>query len=285
MSEIDQFESVFRSALRAPFCYQEISFRKIFLVTDLDEVESRKILDGVTAFLKNLEQDSPEWYIISGDQFQSTNELLRLVGDKDVDLICTYRNLHSRAWRFPHSLGEFVDVLLQQVKAPVILLPHPEAGFSSEHAVKNTNCVMAMTDHLDQDHALVNNALKFTESGGKLYLAHIEDERYFQKIAQAISKIPTIDTEMATSALREQLLKQPRQYIESCKKVLYEHHANIDINEFVRFGNRLQELKQCIEEFRIDLLALHTKDNEQMAMHGLVYPLAVELRQIPLLML
>ena len=30
---------------------------------------------------------------------------------------------------------------------------------------------------------------------------------------------------------------------------------------------------------------LHTKDDEQLAMHGLAYPLCVELREIPLLLL
>ena len=36
---------------------------------------------------------------------------------------------------------------------------------------------------------------------------------------------------------------------------------------------------------RVDLLVMNTKDEDQLAMHGLAYPLAVELRQIPLLML
>ncbi len=30
---------------------------------------------------------------------------------------------------------------------------------------------------------------------------------------------------------------------------------------------------------------MHTKDEDQMAMHGMAYPLAIELRQIPLLLL
>lgn len=30
---------------------------------------------------------------------------------------------------------------------------------------------------------------------------------------------------------------------------------------------------------------MNTKDEDQLAMHGLAYPLAVELREIPLLML
>ena len=39
----------------------------------------------------------------------------------------------------------------------------------------------------------------------------------------------------------------------------------------------------CFGSF--DLLVMNTKDDEQMAMHGLAYPLAIEVRSIPLLLL
>ena len=38
-------------------------------------------------------------------------------------------------------------------------------------------------------------------------------------------------------------------------------------------------------EHEIDLLVFNTKDDDQLAMHGLAYPLAVEVRGIPILML
>ena len=38
-------------------------------------------------------------------------------------------------------------------------------------------------------------------------------------------------------------------------------------------------------EDEVDLLVLNTKDDDQLAMHGLAYPLAIELREIPLLLL
>ena len=43
--------------------------------------------------------------------------------------------------------------------------------------------------------------------------------------------------------------------------------------------------KELVEENEIDLLVMYTKDEEQLAMHGIAYPLAVELRSTPLLML
>jgi len=50
-------------------------------------------------------------------------------------------------------------------------------------------------------------------------------------------------------------------------------------------GHHLAEYKRLVEEHRVDLLVMNTRDDDQMAMHGLAYPLAVELRSIPLLLL
>ena len=47
----------------------------------------------------------------------------------------------------------------------------------------------------------------------------------------------------------------------------------------------MTQYQRLIEEHKVDLLVFHTKDEDQLAMHGLAYPLAVELRHIPLLMI
>ena len=53
----------------------------------------------------------------------------------------------------------------------------------------------------------------------------------------------------------------------------------------VSFGHSLSDYKLYIQEYKIDLLVMHAKDHDQLAMHGLAYPLAIELREIPLLMI
>ena len=50
-------------------------------------------------------------------------------------------------------------------------------------------------------------------------------------------------------------------------------------------GHHVADVTRLIEEHQVDLLVLNTKDEDQAAMHGLAYSLAVELRKIPLLML
>lgn len=286
MSNIDQFESVFRSAARDVFRYERVEFSHVLVLTDLDASAADAFAKRAQEFAQVLGKESPvKWEAISGDRFQTTGDLLELVGQKSPDLIVTYRNLHSRAWRFPHSLGEHLDVLVQKTSIPVLVLPHPEADYASDHALESTGEVMVMTDHLSDDHKLVNHAVRFTQPGGKLFLAHIEDETSFDRVMKAIGRIPSIDTDDAHEKLRHQLLKLPHDYIQSCRNVLDQVGVKLQIEEFVGFGHHLSKYSDLIAEHKIDLLVMNTKDEDQLAMHGLAYPLAVEVRQIPLLML
>ena len=57
------------------------------------------------------------------------------------------------------------------------------------------------------------------------------------------------------------------------------------VEQVVVFGHHLAEYKRLIERHAVDLLVLNTKDDQQLAMRGMAYALAVELREIPLLML
>ncbi len=286
MTKVDQFESMFRSASREVFRLDRSNIRSVLVVTDRDEEMARCFGDQLRQFLKVLSADEKvQWRDVEGSEFQTAGELLALVESAAPDIICTYRNLHSGAWRWPYSLGTHVDLLTQHTDVPVMLLPHPEAERSAEHAIENTDTVMAIADHLTGDHRLVNYAVRFTENGGTLWLTHVEDEATFGRYMEVISKIPTIDTDEARKAVREQLLKEPQDYIDSCVEVLRKAGTSVRVEHLVVFGHHLSEYKRLIEQHKVDLLVLNTKDEDQLAMHGIAYALAVELRQIPLLML
>lgn len=284
MAQIDQFESVFRSALRDIYEYQPVSVRSVLLITDRKAAEIKDYLADVQRFLSVL-GDEVEWRVFSDEASFTTADLLEQIEREQPDLICTYRNLHSNAWRYPHSLGEHLDVLIQKTEVPVMILPHPDADYAHDHALENTDCVMAVTDHLANAHRLVNFAVGFTEPTGTVFLTHIEDQVVFDRYMDAISKIPDIDTDLATVRIHEQLLKDPRDYVASCKRVLAEHDLSMQVETLVAFGKHLSEYKVYIAEHQIDLLVMSAKDDDQMAMHGPAYPLAIELRQIPLLLL
>ncbi len=286
MTNVDQFESMFRSASREVFRYERVNIESALVVTDRDEEKARLFGDQLRQFLRVVSADEKvRWRDVNGSEFRTAGELLAIVESAAPDIICTYRNLHSGAWKWPYSLGTHVDLLTQHTDVPVMLLPHPEAERSAEHAIENTDTVMAIADHLTGDHRLVNYALRFTENGGTLWLTHVEDEATFGRYMEIISKIPTIDTDEARETVREQLLKEPQDYIDNCDEVLRAAGTQVTVEHLVVFGHHLSEYKRLIEQDEVDLLVLNTKDKDQLAMHGIAYALAVELRQIPLLML
>ncbi len=285
MPTLDQFESVFRSAVKPIYRYDAATINRAVVITDLAQAAAEEFSEPIQQLLAHLQ--ITDWKTISGDQYASTLDLLKLLDDEDdaVDLICCYRNLHSQAWQHPHSLGSHLDVLIQKTSSPVLILPHPLAGYAYEHAFDDIRQVLAMTDHMTHDDRLVSLAAKFTGSSGSLHLAHIEDNVVFDRYMVAISKIPTIDTESAETALRLQLLKYPREYIDSCEMVLKSIFPGMEIENIVIYGHRLRDYLAYVEKLNIDLLVIHGKEDDQLAMHGLSYPLAIELRQIPILVI
>ena len=286
MSQMDQFESVFRAAIKDVFVYKPIDFKKVLIVTDLLGKDVDLFVEKIKHFTQVLVADKDiQWQVLTANDFQSTEDLLAITKTDNYDLICTYRNLQSNAWQFPHSLGAHLDVLLQLSAVPVLVLPHPKAGYAYEHALQQTNKVMVLTDHLSNDHNIVNQGVKFTQKKGQLFLVHIEDQQTFERYLDAIAKIPSIETDNAQQELQQQLLKMPKDYIRSCRDILSASQVDIEVIKIVEFGHHLAQCRRYVEQEKIDLLVMRTKDDDQLAMHGLAYPLAIEIRQIPLLML
>ncbi len=282
MDKVDQFESVFRSAAKKRYAYERVPIQKVLIVTDLEQPQS--FAQKLRSFLRVL-GDEPAFDVLARGDFDGVPALLECVERARPDLIVTYRNLRSEAWRWPYSLGSNVDVLTQVVPTPVLLVPHPEAGRALEHALDNTDQVMALADHLAGDASLVNWAVRFTQSPGTLWLTHIEDERAFGRFMDAVARVPEVDTEVVREVVHAQLLKEPADYIRSCRDVLAASGVQLDVRKIVQGGERLADCRRLVEDHELDLLVMHTKDQDQLAMHGLAYPLAVELREIPLLLL
>ena len=285
MTKIDQFQSVFLAADKTALRYERLAVEHVLVVSDLDGDAAGELSTRVRAFLSAVDDESTRWARLDGGGFSSVKQLLDTVEELAPDLIVTYRHLHSSAWQWPHSLGAYLDVLTQATSIPVVVLPHPDAKRALPHTVQNTECVMAITDHLSGDDRLVNHALGFTRPGGRCWLTHVEPMSVFGRYVDVISKIPEIDTESARELIETRLLTEPRDYIESCRRQIAAEHLPCEIGDIVMMGRRLGEYRRLVEEHRVDLLVINTMDDDQLAMHGLAYPLAVELRQIPLLML
>ncbi len=283
MTQIDQFESVFKAAVKEPFHYEAMRLKNVLSVTDLSGAEEESFASTTRRMLAHLSHHEPlRWRTLPPEQSLVIGDLLEAVEEQKPDLICTYRNLHSGAWRWPYSLGDHLAVLTQVTPYPVLILPRPGQGRPYDGKMDS---VMVVSAHLSGDHRLINWAIRFTEKGGTLFLSHVEDEEDFFRYSSALGKIPQIETDSAKELIRNRLLKEPTDYIDSCASVLAETNIPITIESLVSMGSPLEEYRALIQEKKVDLLVLHTKDDRQLAMHGLAYPLAVELRQVPILLL
>ena len=284
MTRIDQFESAFKAANKTVYRYAPITFKKVLMVTDLQEYEATLFSDRVRSFLSVLGDDI-EWHVSKGDECASLGKLLELIEAQRPDLICTYRNLHSGGWRWPYSLGEHLDVLTQVTTTPVLVLPRPDEREHFMATTENTDSVLAVTNHLAGDDQLVNYAVRLTARHGTLRLTHIEDEEVFERYIDAISKISSIDTDPARKEILRQLLREPTDYITTCIEAVGREKLTLRVECDVTIGRYLDDYKRLIGEHKVDLLVLNTKDEDQLAMHGLAHPLAIELRHVALLLL
>ncbi len=286
MTRVDQFESVFRSAARIVFRPEPIEIGSVMVVSDGDGAATEEFAARSHSFLGVLDKtENLRWVTVPGSEFGTVPELLERVEAERPGLICTHRHLQWESWRWPYTLGEYVDVLTQVTTTPVLVMPDPKRPEFQKLAGRRPWSVMAMTDHLTGDHRLVNYAAHMTEPGGRLLLSHVEDDATFERYMEAISKISTIDTDVARVEIQARLLKDPEDYIKSCQEGLARSAPELTVEAIITSGHHIRAYQRLIEEHEVDLLVMNTKDEDQLAMHGLAYPLAVELRDIPLLML
>ncbi|MEM8734280.1 MAG: hypothetical protein AAGG44_08660 [Planctomycetota bacterium] len=283
MTNIDQFESLFKKADKPQLELQEVDLDTALVISDVDAEGTQQFMKQVVDFLDTtLLPEQIEWHTLDGSQHSSVNDVVKRVGELRPDMICTFRNLHAPATDYPYSLGVYLDVLSQATDIPVLVLPSPHR----EAAIPNTTkSVMAIADHLTGDHRLVSYASRLTTLEGKLLLAHVEDQQVFNRFIEILGKIPSIATDEARESIVEQLLAEPKDFIRSCAEVIREAGLPIEVAELVTFGHSLIDYKYLIDQYSIDLLVLNTKQEDQLAMHGLAYPLCVEMRDTPILML
>lgn len=282
LGAIDEFESMFKRASREPFRYEEVAIPSIAVVTDGTAADPEQLIGELRSFLPRVD-DRTTWHTIPGDAYRNVNELLDRVRELDPSLLVTSRCLDERELVPQHTLGVYVDVLTQVTTTPVLLLP----GTAPEpHPLPSEPCkeVMVVTDHISGDDRLINHAARFTSSDGTLWLVHIEDDVAFDKYSKAIERIPGIPTD-ETRQIAEQLLADADNFVETCRAELAEANVGFRVEKLVEFGHRIVRYRELAARQRVDLIVTNTKDEDQLAMHGLAYALSVELTNVPQLLL
>lgn len=280
---IDEFESMFRRSEKDRFAYVNLPVESVVFVTDGSAAQASDCLNEVKSFLTQL-QDVPRWRIITGEEFHTVDGLLDRIDEEQTDLILTYRHLQETSLVPRHSLGVYLDVLTQTTSIPVLVLPGTAAD---PRSVANRVCnrVMVVADHIRGDHRLINYGMRMCRTGGTVWLCHIEDDQVFERYMGAIERIPEIDSDDARHLVESQLLNEAQDFIDGCIEVVSGEGPNVTVNSFVGRGHHLRDYRRLTEEHEIDLLVLNTKDDDQLAMHGLAYSVSVELTDVSMLLL
>ncbi|MBM80523.1 MAG: hypothetical protein CMJ78_08010 [Planctomycetaceae bacterium] len=282
-SAIDEFESMFRRAEREPYIYEQLGVNRVALITDGTTEEAANRMAGVRGFADPLTK-AENWGIVSGADFSNIAEMLTKVEEIKPDLIVAHRHLNERSTLLRESLGAYVDVLTQTVDAPVLLLAGTKANPVS---IDDRRCreVMVITDHIKGDNRLVNFGAAMAAPDGEVYLCHIEDDAVFERYMRVIEQIPGLDTETARTEISAQLTSDAQNFIDGCIEGLGQNVASIKAHSIVERGHRLHDYKRLVKSHEIDMIVINTKDEEQLAMHGMAYTLAVEMVDTALLLL
>lgn len=281
MTKIDEFESIFRRAEREPFAYVPPSFGKVALVTDRDRNFAASAITAVKTELPSLA--SSEFTPVTGDQFSTVGELLEQLAEIKPDLVITFRHLQEEMLVPQHSLGVYLDVLTQVLESPVLMLP----GTSAEPQLPTSEAssVLVLTDHIRGDARLISSAAAIAPSDATLHLAHVEDDLVFQRYLTTIDRIPEINSDAARQHLEATLLGDARQYMEAAVEGLEAAGVPHNTTLHVERGHRLKTFKSLIDQSLADVCVFNTKDDEQLAMHGMAYAIAVEVIDRTLLLL
>lgn len=276
---LDEFESLFRSAVKPTFELSRVHLECVVLVTDQQGDAARAQVASLQAFMTHLDQGDHGAIVSLGpEDWTDVAGLLAHLERLNPQLIACQRQLPRTGPCLPHTLGAVVDVLTQATAIPVLLLP--DSG-----ALPPPDRVMVVTDHLTGDDRLVSWALHLTPAQGTLHLVHVEEQAFFDRYADAISRIQFMDTDRATAALRAKLLQLPMDYIQAVINALAASGATETVTADVHLGDPIAEYRRLITDYAVQLLIVNTKDPDQQAMEALSHALAVELRDLPLLLL
>ena len=283
MDQIDEFESMFRRAERESFQIADIPIDSIAFVTDQSEDEARRRQESLVRFMPVL-QSATHWRFITGDEFSNVNDLLRLVNETQTDLIVTYRHLQEESLIPQHSLGVYLDVLTQVTSIPVLVLPGT-AGHPRGLSDLLCDRVMVVADHISGDSRLINYGVRMCPDQGTLWLCHVEDDAVFERYMWAIERIPEIDSDETRRLLDETLRKEAADFIATCVGELSTARPTVQYESKVTRGHFLKQYQQLIDDAEIGLVVANTKDEDQLAMHGMAWSIAVELLDVALLLL
>ena len=278
MLKLDHFASLFRAANKEQIVIPDVSIERILLVTDMDKEKSLQLWERWKGFF----HESVKMSLLDAPISQSLPSLIEAMQGADCDLVVTYRCLHSDAWQYPYAIGSYVEVLTQIMPFPVLLMPHP---IQFTNVYTEPKRLLLFSAELTKEAELLGFATAFASSKDvSLLMAQMDDQATYDRIFDIISKIPQIDTDDAQHYIKERRSNEMNDWVLRCTEHLEAKEIGLQLSHIDILEPNMNKCASLIEEHHADLLIINTKDEEQLAIHGLAYPIMVQFRNIPLLL-
>ena len=281
MVKIDEFQSVFRAAEREPLVYEMPPLGRVALVTDREHGNPDATREQVARFLPALA--ASDWTTVVVDDCETVDGVVRAVEAARPDLIVAFRHLGEAALVPQHSLGVYLDVLTQVLAQPVLVLPGTAADRRTLDGTAQST--MVVTDHIRGERRLIGYAAAVSPPGSRLWLCHVEDDAAFKRYIGIIGQIPELDTDLARDRIDKTLRHEAEEYLAAAVAGLKAAGLDLEIAPHITRGHRFGAFRDLVTDHQVDLLVVNTKDDEQLAMQGTAYALAVELDQTAQLLL
>lgn len=282
----DEFESVFRSAIKETYHYAPPRVKAVAIITDTDTVQAKAAVDGLRERHGGIGRlGEVEWHLVHRDSFVGIRELLEQLAELDVGLVVTWRNVFGRAADSPYALGSVLETLTQATRLPVLVMPSSGGRRELPPNMTAIARILVVTHRLTGDRDLLHWGLLLTPDDGTIYLAHVEDEAIFNRYLDAIGRVPSLDTELARSHLAAKLLQLPSDYFDTVVAEMAACDLRENLVPIVCMGNPLQEYAALVREHDIEMVIVNSHDSNQRAIDGTAHALALELGQTPVLML
>lgn len=277
MLKLDHFTSVFRAADKDIITIPKCEISKVLLVTDVSHEKSLLIWGS----WKKLFFGNVDVTILHGEESKDLSLITQKIEASGCDLIVSYRCLHSDNWRYPHAIGSYVEVITQMTATPVLLMPHI---LEEAQEYSPPESIILISDDLTKEADLLGWACSFRSHSSRCTLVELENLTYLNRLLNTIAKIPQIDTEMAQEKISSQLQKDSQGWLERSQDILREWERPPSLKRVQIAQSCMTSCIELVEEEKAKLIVLNTKDDDQLAIHGLVYPFMVQFRNIPLLL-
>jgi hypothetical protein len=280
---IDRFESVFRSADKPQFRYQPPNVGRILVLTD-SENKSSTFHDRVSRFLSSGDLgQTPEFRLSNTPPPATKSDFLKRVEADQADIVVTHRHLYETFTDPNLGLGTYPEALLQCSTRPLLILPHYlDPGLLP--TTEKLEDVLVISDHFSNSDELINWSAKFVSNSGSLWLTHVESEADFDRYMKAIERIPELDTDIARTTLRRELLHESNSYIHNCKQQLSRNNPQLTVEILACMGHPLDSYRQWLNEEKHEMLVIPALGDDAFRQRALANHLAEEFPQIALLL-